>query len=89
LEEKRLPSLEHLGGVEQRIAAMAASAFRPPAKVADEPEHLLEDDFVEGRLELLVRLAVETDASSTSKGGKGAPRAPQNTKSPGGLNHRG
>jgi len=50
--------------------AMAASHFKwvdPPAKVADEPEHLLEDDFVEGRLELLVRRAIETDAISMSR----------------------
>lgn len=54
-------------GAKEEPEAMAASAFRPPAKVADEPEHLLEDDFVEGRLDLLVRVAVETDAISIGR----------------------
>lgn len=49
---------------------MAATEFRsvaPPAKVADEPEHLLRDDFVEGRLYLLVRKAVEGDEISMGR----------------------
>jgi Zn-dependent peptidase ImmA (M78 family)/transcriptional regulator with XRE-family HTH domain len=57
----------HTIGPTEEPEAMAASEFRPPAKVADEPEHLLEDDFVEGRLDLLVRRAVETDAISMSR----------------------
>jgi Zn-dependent peptidase ImmA (M78 family)/transcriptional regulator with XRE-family HTH domain/predicted HTH domain antitoxin len=42
--------------------ALGADDFRsvePSAKVADEPEHLLEDDFVEDRLSRLVRRAIE------------------------------
>lgn len=57
----------HTLGPTEEPAAMAASEFRPPAKVADEPEHLLADDFVEGRLELLVRRAVEADAISIGR----------------------
>lgn len=57
----------HTIGPTEEPEAMAASVFRPPPKVADEPEHLLEDDFVEGRLELLVRRAVESDAISMSR----------------------
>jgi Zn-dependent peptidase ImmA (M78 family)/transcriptional regulator with XRE-family HTH domain len=35
------------------------TSVRPSAKVADEPEHLVEDDFVKDRLYRLVRRAVE------------------------------
>jgi Zn-dependent peptidase ImmA (M78 family)/DNA-binding XRE family transcriptional regulator len=47
-----------------------ATGFRsvaPPAKLADEPEHLVGDDFVESRLHLLVRQAVEQDEISMSR----------------------
>ena len=37
----------------------------PAAKVADEPEHLLGDDFVESQLHLLVRNAPYGDCGST------------------------
>lgn len=40
---------------------------RPSAKVADEPEHLVEDDFVEDRLARLVRRAFETEEISLSR----------------------
>ncbi|MDX2021006.1 MAG: XRE family transcriptional regulator [Deltaproteobacteria bacterium] len=49
---------------------MKAAEFRsvaPSAKVADEPEHLVGDDFVEGRLHLLVRRAVEQEEISMSR----------------------
>ena len=49
---------------------MKAAEFRsvaPPAKVSDEPEHLVGDDFVQGRLHLLVRQAVEQDEISMSR----------------------
>ncbi len=46
-----------------------AGAFRggPSARVADEPEHLLAGDFVEGRLHRLVRQAVEAEEISLSR----------------------
>jgi Zn-dependent peptidase ImmA (M78 family)/DNA-binding XRE family transcriptional regulator len=42
-------------------------SVRPPAKVADEPEHLVENDFVEDRLYRLVRRAVESDEISLGR----------------------
>ncbi|MDX2024325.1 MAG: XRE family transcriptional regulator [Deltaproteobacteria bacterium] len=47
-----------------------ATEFRsaaPSAKVADEPEHLAEADFVESRLHLLVRQAIEQDEISMGR----------------------
>jgi Zn-dependent peptidase ImmA (M78 family)/DNA-binding XRE family transcriptional regulator len=49
---------------------LAAEAFypeRPPAKAADEPDHLVGDDFLEDRLNGLVRRAVEEDKISLSR----------------------
>jgi Zn-dependent peptidase ImmA (M78 family)/DNA-binding XRE family transcriptional regulator len=48
---------------------LAAGEFRgqPSAKVADEPEHLVEGDFIEERLHRLVRQAVEEDEISLSR----------------------
>lgn len=43
-------------------------AIRPSAKVADEPEHLLEGDFVEDRLHRLVRAAIEDGTISMGRG---------------------
>ena len=57
-------------GATEEPDGMVAAEFRsvaPPPKVADEPEHLLEDDFVQGRLSLLVRKAVEADAISMGR----------------------
>jgi hypothetical protein len=47
-----------------------ADTFRgqPSAKVADEPEHLVEGDFVEDRLFRLVRRAIEEDEISLARG---------------------
>lgn len=42
-------------------------SVRPPPKVADEPEHLVEDDFVEDRLYRLVRQAVERNEISLGR----------------------
>jgi Zn-dependent peptidase ImmA (M78 family)/DNA-binding XRE family transcriptional regulator len=42
-------------------------SVRPSAKVADEPEHLLEGDFVEDRLSRLVRKAVDDGEISLSR----------------------
>lgn len=49
---------------------LGADEFRgqPSAKVADEPEHLVEGDFVEERLHRLVRRAVEAEEISLSRG---------------------
>ena len=49
---------------------LAAEEFRsvtPSAKVADEPEHLVEGDFVQDRLSRLVRKAVEDDEISLGR----------------------
>ena len=57
-------------GATEEPDGMVAAEFRsvaPPPKVADEPEHLLRDDFVEGRLYLLVRKAVEADEISMGR----------------------
>lgn len=43
-------------------------AIRPSAKIADEPEHLLEGDFVEDRLHRLVRAALEDGTISMGRG---------------------
>jgi hypothetical protein len=40
---------------------------RPSPKASDEPEHLVEGDFVEDRLFLLVRRAVEADEISIGR----------------------
>jgi Zn-dependent peptidase ImmA (M78 family)/transcriptional regulator with XRE-family HTH domain/predicted HTH domain antitoxin len=42
-------------------------SVRPSAKVADEPEHLVEGDFVEDRLSRLVRKAVEDEEISLGR----------------------
>ncbi|MBI2392843.1 MAG: ImmA/IrrE family metallo-endopeptidase [Deltaproteobacteria bacterium] len=48
---------------------LAADDFRgePSAKIADEPEHLVEGDFQEDRLSRLVRRAVEAEEISLSR----------------------
>lgn len=48
---------------------LGAGDFRgqPSAKVADEPEHLVEGDFVEERLHRLVRQAVDSEEISLSR----------------------
>lgn len=46
---------------------LRAGAFRPSARVADEPEHLVEGDFMEERLHRLVRQAVENEEISLSR----------------------
>lgn len=48
---------------------LTADDFRgePSAKVADEPEHLVEGDFVEDRLSRLVRRAVEAEEITLSR----------------------
>jgi predicted XRE-type DNA-binding protein len=53
--------------------ALAPEDFRsagPAAKAADEPEHLLEDDFVKDRLHRLVRHAVEQKRLSIPRAAK-------------------
>jgi Zn-dependent peptidase ImmA (M78 family)/DNA-binding XRE family transcriptional regulator len=57
-------------GATEEPDGMGPGEFRsvaPQPKVADEPEHLLRDDFVEGRLSLLVRRAVEADEISIGR----------------------
>jgi Zn-dependent peptidase ImmA (M78 family)/transcriptional regulator with XRE-family HTH domain len=49
------------------LAADDFRSVRPSAKVADEPEHLVEGDFVEDRLFRLVRRAVEADEISIGR----------------------
>ncbi len=48
---------------------LTADDFRgePSAKIADEPEHLVEGDFVEDRLSRLVRAAVEAEEITLSR----------------------
>lgn len=48
-------------------AADFYGSVEPSAKIADEPEHLLEDDFVEDRLYRLVRKAVDGDEISLGR----------------------
>ena len=51
-------------------AALDAEQFRfvrPAPKIADEPEHLVENDFVEDRLHRLVRKAVDDDEISLGR----------------------
>lgn len=60
----------HTVGATEEPDGLSAGEFRsvrPPAKVADEPEHLVEDDFVEDRLSRLVRKAVEKDEISIGR----------------------
>jgi Zn-dependent peptidase ImmA (M78 family)/transcriptional regulator with XRE-family HTH domain len=49
------------------LAAEDFRSVRPSPKAADEPEHLVEGDFVEDRLFLLVRRAVEGDEISIGR----------------------
>ncbi|MDP9148343.1 MAG: XRE family transcriptional regulator [Myxococcota bacterium] len=49
------------------LVAEAFRSVRPSAKVADEPEHLVEGDFMEDRLSRLVRKAVEDDEISLGR----------------------
>ncbi|MEO8901717.1 MAG: ImmA/IrrE family metallo-endopeptidase, partial [Polyangiaceae bacterium] len=49
------------------LAAEDFRSVRPSPKAADEPEHLVEGDFVEDRLFLLVRRAVEGDEISVGR----------------------
>jgi Zn-dependent peptidase ImmA (M78 family)/transcriptional regulator with XRE-family HTH domain len=60
----------HTIGATEEPDGLPAGEFRsvrPPAKVAEEPEHLVEDDFVEDRLSRLVRRAVEKDEISMGR----------------------
>jgi len=68
--EYRAATGSTIGGSEEP-EALSPDGFRsvrPPAKVADEPEHLVEDDFVEDRLYRLVRDAIEGGHISMGRG---------------------
>lgn len=67
--EYRALSGRTLGKTGERDGLSAGDyrSVRPSAKVADEPEHLLKDDFVEARLSRLVRRAVESDEISIGR----------------------
>jgi Zn-dependent peptidase ImmA (M78 family)/transcriptional regulator with XRE-family HTH domain/predicted HTH domain antitoxin len=59
-----------IGGTEEpeALAPEDFRSVRPSPKAADEPEHLVEDDFVEDRLYRLVRAAVDGGHISMGRG---------------------
>lgn len=59
-----------IGGAEEPDGLVADDfrTVRPSAKAADEPEHLVEGDFVEDRLYRLVRVAIEDSKISMGRG---------------------
>ena len=65
-EYKRMTT-RTLGKTDEPQPLETAAFARPPAKVADEPEHLVSSDFIEDRLSRLVRRAIEESAISLGR----------------------